>query len=152
MEGTCINCGLLLAAGDTYCGNCGQPTPAVVAAPANASWPNSRNGPMPAEAAVGQRTPNAQYLGLRLVYDKVPEGSFDPLGNPRLLVQFARHALQYMVLYFLGGFVSVIVLLFLHVLGLPLGVVVTLEVLGAVLTAILLGCLYWLLPVPALRG
>jgi len=73
MEGTCINCGLLLAAGDTYCGNCGQPTPAVVAAPANAGWPDSRSGPMPTEAAVGQRTPNAQYLGLRLVYDKVPE-------------------------------------------------------------------------------
>src|SRR5260370_10677230 len=98
MEGTCINCGLLLAAGDTYCGNCGQPTPAVVAAPTNASWPDSRSGPMPTEAAVGQRTPTAQYLGPRLVYDKVPEGCFDPLCHPRLPVQFARHALQYMVL------------------------------------------------------
>jgi len=150
MEGTCVNCGLLLAAGDTYCGNCGQPAPAVVAASASAGWPNSRSGPMPTEAAAGQRTPNAQYLGLRLVYDKVPEGSFDPLGNPRLLVQFVRHALQYVVLYFLGGFVSVIILLFLHVLGLPVGVVVTLGVLGAVLTAIVFGCLFWLLPVPAL--
>lgn len=150
MEGTCVNCGLLLAAGDTYCGNCGQPTPAVAAASASADWPNSRNGPMPTEAAVGQRTPNAQYLGLRLQYDKVPEGSFDPLGNPRLLAQFVRHFLQYFVLYFLGGFVSVIVLLFLHLLGLPVGFVVTLGVLGAVLTAIVLGCLFWLLPVPAL--
>ena len=152
MEGTCVNCGLLLAVGDTYCGNCGQPAPAGVAAPASAGWPNSRSGPVPTavEAAVGQRTPNAQYLGLRLVYDKEPEGSFDPLGNPRLLAQFFRHALQYMVLYFLGGFVSVIVLLFLHLLGLPVGVAVTLLVVGAVLTAIAFGCLYWLLPVPAL--
>jgi hypothetical protein len=143
---------LLLAVGDTYCGNCGQPAPAAVAAPASAGWPNSRSGPVPTavEAAVGQRTPNAQYLGLRLVYDKEPEGSFDPLGNPRLLAQFFRHALQYMVLYFLGGFVSVIVLLFLHLLGLPVGVAVTLLVVGAVLTAIAFGCLYWLLPVPAL--
>jgi hypothetical protein len=103
-----------------------------------------------AEAAVGQRTPNAQYLGLRLQYDKEPEGSFDPLGNPRLLAQFARHFLQYVVLYFLGGFVSAIVLLFLHLLGLPVGVAVTLLVVGAVLTGIVFACLYWLLPVPAL--
>jgi hypothetical protein len=145
MEGTCVNCGMLLAANDMYCGNCGQP-----AASASAGWPNSRSGPIPAEAAAGQRTPNAQYLGLRLVYDKEPEGSFDPLGNPRLLVQFFRHALQYFVLYFVGGFVSAIALLFLHLLGLPVGVAVTFEVIGAALTAIVFGCLYWLLPVPAL--
>jgi len=150
MEGTCGNCGLLVAADDTYCGNCGQPVSAVVAAPAGAGWPNSRSGSVPTEAAAGQRTPNAQYLGLRLVYDKEPEGSFDPLGNPRLLVQFFRHALQYFVLYCLGGFVTVIVLLFLYLLGLSVSVAGTLGVIGAVLTAIVLGCLYWLLPVPAL--
>ena len=153
MEGTCVNCGFLLAAGDTYCGNCGQPAPAVAAAPASAGWLNW-GGPTPqaaeAAAAVGLGTPNAQYLGLRLVYDKEPEGSFDPLGNTRLLVQFARHFLQYVVLYFLGGFVSAIVLLFLHLLGLPVGVAVTLLSIGALLTAIVFGCLYWLLPVPAL--
>jgi hypothetical protein len=150
MEGTCESCGLLLAAGDTYCGNCGQPTPAAAAAPASVDWPDSGNGSVPADAAVGQRTPNAQYLGLRLVYDKEPEGPFDPLGNPRLLVQFFRHALQYAVLYFLGGFVSVIVLLVLHLLGLSVGTALTLWVVGAVLTWILFGCLWWLLPVPAL--
>jgi hypothetical protein len=153
MEGTCVNCGFLLTAGDTYCGNCGQPAPAVAAAPASAGWLNW-GGPTPqaaeAAAAVGLGTPNAQYLGLRLVYDKEPEGSFDPLGNTRLLVQFARHFLQYVVLYFLGGFVSAIVLLFLHLLGLPAGVAVTLLSIGALLTAIVFGCLYWLLPVPAL--
>jgi hypothetical protein len=109
--------------------------------------------PAPAEteaAAAGQRTPNAQYLGLRLVYDKEPEGSFDPLGNPRLLVQFLRHAVQYFVLYFLGAFVTGIALLFLHVLGLSAGGAVTLGVVGAALTAFVLGCLWWLLPVPAL--
>ena len=149
MEGTCVNCGFLLAAGDTYCGNCGQPAPAVAAAPASAGWLNW-GAPTPQAAAVGLGAPNAQYLGLRLVYDKEPEGSFDPLGNPRLLVQFARHFLQYVVLYILGGFVSAIVLLFLHLLGLPVGVAVTLLSIGALLTAIVFGCLYWLLPVPAL--
>jgi hypothetical protein len=152
MEGTCVNCGFLVAAGDTYCGNCGQLASAVVAAPASTGWLNSWNGPMPAaaEAAAGLRTPNAHYVGLRLQYDKEPEGSFDPLGNPRLLVQFFRHALQYFVLYFLGGFVFAIVMLFLHLLGLPVGIAVTLEGIGGVLTAIVFGCLYWLLPVPAL--
>ncbi len=36
MEGTCANCGLLPAVGDTYCGNCGQPTPAAASARADA--------------------------------------------------------------------------------------------------------------------
>ena len=87
---------------------------------------------MPTEAAVGQRTPNAQYLGLRLQYDKVPEGSFDPLAIPGRSPSSSgtSSSLQYFVLYFLGGFVSVIVLLFLHLLGLPVGFVATLGVLG----------------------
>ena len=149
MEGTCGNCGLLTAVDDAFCGNCGQPTSALAVAAADSGWPDSLSGPMP-EAAAGQRTPNAQYLGLRLVYDKVPEGSFDPLGNARLLVQFARHALQYFVLFWLGAFVTVIALLFLYLVGLPVGFVTTLGTVGAVLTVIVLGCLYWLLPVPAL--
>jgi hypothetical protein len=152
MGGTCENCGLLLAAGDTYCGSCGQPTTvaATAAASANGGWPGYRSMPMPEDAALGQRTPNEQYLGHRLVYDKVPEGSFDPLGNPRLLVQFVRHAVQYVVVYFLGAFLASIALLFLHLVGLSLGAAATLWVIGAALTWLLLGCLYWLLPVPAL--
>jgi hypothetical protein len=149
MEGTCGNCGLLVAADDAYCGNCGQPASAVVAAPAGGDWPDSRSGPMP-EAAPGLWAPNAHYLGRRLVYDKVPEGPFDPLGNIRLLVQFFRHFVQYAVLFFLGGFVMVIVLLFLYLVKLPVGVVTTLGTVGAVLAVIVLGCLFWLLPVPAL--
>jgi hypothetical protein len=153
MEGTCVNCGFLLAAGDTYCGNCGQSASAVGAATAANGWLNSWGAPeraAPETAAVGLGTPNAQYLGLRLVYEKEPEGSFDPLGNRRLLVQFVRHWFQYVVLYFLGAFVTVIALLFLHVLGLSADGAVTLGEVGAALTAIVLGCLYWLLPVPAL--
>ena len=152
MEGTCVNCGFLLAAGDTYCGNCGQSASAVAATATN-GWLNSWGAPeraAPEAAAVGLGTPNAQYLGLRLVYEKEPEGSFDPLGNRRLLVQFVRHWFQYVVLYFLGAFVTVIALLFLHVLGLSADGAVTLGEVGAALTAIVLGCLYWLLPVPAL--
>jgi hypothetical protein len=36
MDWTCGNCGVLPAVGDTYCGNCGQPTPVAVVAPAGA--------------------------------------------------------------------------------------------------------------------
>ena len=52
MEGTCVNCGFLLAAGDTYCGNCGQPAPAVAAAPASAGW---LNWGAPTPQAAGRR-------------------------------------------------------------------------------------------------
>ena len=119
-------------------------------APGGAGWPSRNGGPFPADAGAGQRTPNEQYLGHRLVYERVPEGSFDPLSNSRLLMQFARHLLQYIVLYFVGGFLAAVLLLFLHLVGLGTGALVALWTVGAVLTAIVLGCLYWLLPVPAL--
>jgi hypothetical protein len=179
MGGICGGCGLPVAAGDVYCGSCGQPAavagtataqPAQAGdiletapqaarrqwpgsgggAPPGASWPPRQGGPSPADAGVGQRTPNEQYLGHRLVYEQVPEGTFDPISNPRLLLQFARHLLQYALVYFLGAFLAIILLLFLHLIGLSAGLAITLWIVGAVLTSIVLGCLYWLLPVPAL--
>jgi hypothetical protein len=113
-------------------------------------WAARIGGAIPADAALGQRTPNAQYLGLRLVYDKVPEPSFDPLVNRSLLVQYAMHYIVYLVTYFVGAVVAGIVLLILGFLGLGFGTASRLWLIGAVLTGILFGCLYWLIPVPAL--
>jgi hypothetical protein len=169
MEGICRSCGLPLAAGDIFCGNCGQatavPAKAATAAPparsaavpprtpatgrTNFSWPSSPSTPVPAEAAVGQQTPNALYLGLRLVYDKSPEPSFDPIRNGNLLRQFALHWLLYLVVYSVGGLLAGIVLLILAVIGIGLSAAITLWLVGAAIIALLLGCLYWLIPVPA---
>jgi len=167
MEGTCGSCGLPLAVGDIFCGSCGQPTaasatsatspppapppaPAHARAPAPASrWPSSPSRPASADAAVGQQTPNATYLGLRLAYDKVPEGSFDPINNGSLLRQFALHWLLYLVVYFVGGLLAGIVLAILAYIGLGVSAAVTLWLIGAVLTWLVFACLYWLIPVPA---
>lgn len=83
MEGTCVNRGLL-AVGDMCCGNCGQQTSVAAAAPASADWPNSRAGRAGGGggAGSGRRTGSSWVPGW--FYDKVPEGSFDPLGNSRL--------------------------------------------------------------------
>jgi hypothetical protein len=113
-------------------------------------WATRIGGAIPADAALGQRTPNAQYLGHRLVYDKTPEPSFDPLVNSSLLIQYALHYLVYVVTYFVGAAISGIVLLILAVIGLGFSVASTLWLVGAVVVGILFGCLYWLIPVPAL--
>ncbi len=113
-------------------------------------WATRIGGAIPADAALGQRTPNAQYLGLRLAYDKVPEPSFDPLVNRSLLVQYLVHYLVYVVAYLVGAVVAGIVLLILAFIGLGFDTASRLWLIGAVLAGILFGCLYWLIPVPAL--
>jgi hypothetical protein len=50
-------------------------------------------------AAVGQATQNTTYLGQRLLYEKVPEGSFDPLGNSRYMLYMLRQAGVFWAIY-----------------------------------------------------
>lgn len=124
--GRCGNCGSAVAPGEAFCGTCGQPvvqTQATVAAPFPAqvpggNWPASQeasavpvgvDGSGFVDAAVGQATPNAQYLGHRLVYDKELESSFDPLGNTRLLGQYLMHAVVDYLVYWILWWVFLIV-------------------------------------------
>ena len=96
------------------------------------------------------RIPDAEYLGRRLAYDQEPEAPFDPLGNFRVLAQFARHALQYLTVYLLGAFAGAGLLLILHLAGLRWGTAATIGAVGAAVAAIALGCLFWLPAVTAL--
>jgi hypothetical protein len=152
MEGTCVCCGLPLAIGDMYCGGCGQPVEdaATSTAPARDSWMSYQSSPVPADIAELERTPDTEYLSRRLEYDQEGEAPFDPLGNSRLLAQFARHAAQYLMVYLFGALAAAIALLILHAMGLPAATALAIGTIGAVAAAILLGCLFWLLPVPAL--
>lgn len=178
MEGICESCGLPVAAGDAFCGNCGQQVPvtaswatdtniAVPAAtypaaapevvapavpapltePAGSSW-SVYQPPAAADAAVGQRTQNEHYLGQRLLYDKEPEGTFDPIGNPGLIRQFFLHALLYFMVYWVSGLLAFIPLAILGLI-VGFGVAGVLWVIGAVVFGVLFLCLYWLVPVPA---
>ena len=108
MEGTCSCCGLPLATGDVYCGSCGQPVPAagMAAAPVSADWPGYQSMSAAGDLAEWPRTPSAEYLGHRLVYNSEPEAPFDPLASFRLLVQFARHAARYAMIFLAWGAVA----------------------------------------------
>lgn len=171
MEGICGGCGLPIGAGDAFCGNCGQRaaaaavvtattlsasaspevvrpvTPAPATEPSGSGWP-AYQPPVPGDAAMGQRTQNEHYVGQRLLYDKEPEGSFDPIGNTRLLTQFALHALLYFIVYSACALLAFVLLLLFGLLA-GFAVATTLWVIGAVVFGVLFLCLYWLIPVPA---
>lgn len=130
MAQACGHCGGAVAPGEAFCGTCGQPVvqaEATVVAPMQApipvqvpggGWPGSQevsavpvgmDGSSMADAAVGQASPNDQYLGNRLVYDKELESSFDPLGNTRLLSQYLLHAVVDYLVYWILWWVFLIV-------------------------------------------
>jgi hypothetical protein len=57
-------------------------------------------GDISAEAAVGRATPNPIYLGRRLLYEKTPEGSLDPLSSIRYMWYLLRQwAILFWVIY-----------------------------------------------------
>jgi hypothetical protein len=99
------------------------------------------------DVALGQATPNATYVGQRLLFDKVPEAPFDPLGNTAITRQIARRGLLYFLIYLVGGFLAGILCAPLIFVG---GLGVVLWFIGAAVSGLVLLCLYWLLPVPAL--
>jgi hypothetical protein len=179
MGGMCRACAAPVAASDAFCGSCGERAARVAdgrpAAEAVAGsdgefstvrepepqwadrvtvtdgspWLARATGAIPVDAALGQRTPKAIYLGQRLLYDKVPEPSFDPLSNRSLLAQFAVHFLVYFAAYWvLAVFFGIVLTLLGLVAGLAVGWL--LWVIGAGITGLLFACLYWLMPVPAL--
>jgi hypothetical protein len=112
-------------------------------------WTGQRQGgthALPQDVALGEATPNATYLGQRLLY-KEPEAPFDPLGNGAILRQIGMRWLLYIFAYFLGAILAAIPCALLAFAG---GIGLVLWVIGAVVTWIVLLCLFWLLPVPAL--
>lgn len=101
------------------------------------------------EAAVGEGMPNGTYTGQRLQYDRTPEQPFDPIGNGRILIQMSRQALLYLVCYMFGAFFS---LIFFAIVALATRSFGPFELFGifALIFALAAGCLYWLMPLPAL--
>jgi hypothetical protein len=143
-----------------FCGNCGQPTAppqprdAVLvstvigaampeARPATESRPAGHDDSVLDPAALAR----AVAAGARLSYAK-PEGSFDPIGNWKLLRQFAVQAIMYVAVYVALGVVFGLLFGILALIGLGLKALVLWYV-GAGLAGLLFVCLYWLIPVPA---
>jgi hypothetical protein len=176
MTQTCEQCGATMSTADAFCGECGHASaPAVVsvATPVHADLLDSPAAAqltgvqlpgfdgvaahpadqpampgMTVNAAMGQATPNTTYIGQRLLYDKIPEAPFDPISNTRLLAQMARQWLLYWAVWWVGGFLAAIPCGLFSVVGGFLGVV--LWAVGGGVAGLILACLYWLLPHPAL--
>jgi hypothetical protein len=66
-------------------------------APASGGYPQARAAST--DAAVGHATPNETYLGERLLYESVPEGSFDPVSNTRYMAYMVRQAAFWTAVY-----------------------------------------------------
>jgi hypothetical protein len=156
----CARCREPVGDDEAFCGNCGQPTAtarppdtgivgtvigdaAPGARPATAGWSPGHDVSAMDGAALG----NAVAGGLNLIYS-APEGSFDPIGNPKLLRQFAMHAVLYFAVYTALALTFGLLFAILAFAGLGAKVFV-LWYIGAGVVGLLFLCLYWLIPVPA---
>jgi hypothetical protein len=176
VDRTCQNCGRPVLAADVFCGNCGQsmavgpvvnvpqpapggqasaagstavrPVPQPVPQPAPQPVPQAVPQPGPPDAALGQATPNAQYIGRRLMYDLQPEQSFDPLGNNRLLGQLLLRGFVLWLVYCLAGFVAWIILGILVRVGLGPETALRLGIIGTTVSWLVLVCLTLFVPMP----
>lgn len=101
----------------------------------------------PSHALLGDTVPNLHYLGQRLLYEKPPEPSFDPLNNTQYLHEMFKHAAIIAVLFFVGWIVTLPIFLIMSAANGKLGVV--LWTLGFLVTALALASAYWLIPLPA---
>jgi hypothetical protein len=159
MSEICVRCHEPVFDDEVFCGNCGQRTAAapptdtglastVIGTAIPRGRPVTESGP----AGRGDSVLDAAALrravadGARLVYS-VPEGSFDPIGNRKLLRQFAVQAILYFAVYVALAVAFGLLFGILALIGLGLRALV-LWYAGAGLVGLLFGCLYWLIPVP----
>jgi hypothetical protein len=157
----CEGCGLPLEEDDGFCGNCGRSVTSFYSAPAvpppvaenQSGWPDGRppgaGGWGPTGAALGQATPNATYIGQRMLYEKVPEATFDPLTNTRFLFHLGRQALLFFAIYLLGAILGTIFFVLLAAGGMGTGVFAVWKICASLCLLILL-CAFLFLPVTAL--
>lgn len=160
MSGICVRCREPVADDEAFCGSCGQPTAGAPsrdaakvstvigaavpgARPAADGWPAGLGDSPSASAALSK----AIAQGAKLSYS-APEGSFDPIGNPKLLWQFFMRALLYSVTYAALGLAFGLLFTILAFVGLGFKAIILYYV-GAGLVWLLFFCLFWLLPVPA---
>jgi hypothetical protein len=160
MSGICVRCHEPVADDEAFCGSCGQPTAAaqprdagLVSTVIGAAMPGARVAAERRPASHGDSLLEAAALrraiadGADLSYS-APEGSFDPIGNWKLLRQFAINAILYFAVYVALAVAFGLLFGILALIGLGLKAF-ALWYVGAGLVGLLFGCLYWFIPVPA---
>lgn len=95
------------------------------------------------DAVTGEAAPNTTYLGQRLLYEKPPEGSFDPLAGPRFIVEMIKHMFIFGLLWLLGTILLLGVVAYTIQSGQAFRILW--EIWGAVV-----GIVFWVKPIPVL--
>ena len=140
MERTCTRCSALLGDGDQFCGECGLPASYQ---PYNDTEPDRDSG---GELEVESRERPISYAEVS------GDPTYDPLANSRLLWQLVRQGAIFAGLYVFADLVVGIACLLLGVAGLGIARGLAIWEVISTLTWIVLGCVYWFMPVPALLG
>jgi hypothetical protein len=105
-------------------------------------------GGISTDAAVGRATPNATYLGRRLQFEKIPEGSLDPLSSTRYVVYLLRQAGIFFALYWALSFAFGIFFFVLGLLTRGSSAVYELWAIGAILGIWAFVIAFLLIPIP----
>lgn len=111
----------------------------------------TRNEPLgrSRDPLVGEAVPNATYLGQRLLYEKPPEASFDPLANTQYLLEAAKHALLFWIIWIVLGFITFIPTLLLSVATKSAGILAVWFI-GGLIVGLALTLIWFFRPLPAL--
>ena len=104
-------------------------------------------GPSP-DQLVGDAAPNSTYLGLRQLYEKPAEASFDPLLNTKWIGLAFLRALFFTFLWFVTGFVFFVLCLLLLIVANNTAIF-GLYIVGAIVSGIAFTLLWFFLRVPA---
>ncbi len=104
-------------------------------------------GPSP-DQLVGDAAPNSTYLGLRQLYEKPAEASFDPLLNTKWIGLAFLRALFFTFLWFVAGFVFFVFCLLLLV-ATKSTAIFGVYFIGAIVSGIAFTLLWFFLRVPA---
>lgn len=97
---------------------------------------------------VGEAVPNSTYLGQRLLYEKPPEPSFDPIRNTRWMAQALLHAALFWFFWFVTGFVFFVLCILLLVVSRS-SAIFGLYAVGAIVSGIAFTLIWFFRPLPA---
>lgn len=167
MTRTCSYCSSSISDADSFCQGCGRPAgvgnlfapqrePATAFIPStddHPAWPATATGGdggvLPSASGNGRML--AAVVGAEGHITQSPTGfepSFDPIDNPRFRAQLFQRARLYILMWFIGGFVSFVVCLILGLIALGIPGALTLwGVAGAIVGVVLLAA-FLLLKIP----
>jgi hypothetical protein len=122
--------------------------PPVKAAPTKAKIPAASVLGAERDHLVGETVPNTTYLGMRLIYEKPPEPTFDPAYSPPMFWEILRYWLIFFGMWAFVGFVLFWFFLLVTVVT-KSPAAIGLYFFGAAISGVALFVIWLLRPLPA---